>query len=372
MREKILYITAYVPHRAAAGEKNTMLMLNDLAQTYDVDLVYFKYKKENSYKPEINNIKVLKIFKNSKIIKLWGIANFPFLHPVYSIRFSWSKLIFFHRLIKKNKYKVIILNHSNVFLYGIFLDKKIPKILLAHDIIIQRALRSSGKFMQFICRHSEKMCFELPNSHIFSFSQKDVDIIRHEYNISAKVCLDYIDPIIINKSIDKIDDYFMLFGDWSRKENYEGAIWFIENISSLIKEKTVIKIVGRQFPADKIRNVNPLIHYDVMGFVDDPYEILSKAKALISPLFKGAGIKVKVIESLACGVPVIGTAIAFEGLPNDFKSFMLEANSPQEYIDAMSKIPQNINDRRELKKKFITYYSQDSIVNYIKTLNNKT
>lgn len=371
MREKILYITAYVPHRAAAGEKNTMLMLNDLAQIYDVDLIYFKYKKEDFYKPETSNIRVLKVFRNSNTIKLWGIANLPFLHPVYSIRFSWFKFIFFYRLIKKYKYKAIVLNHSNVFIYGKFLDKKIPKILFAHDVIIQRALRSSGKLMQFICKQSEKMCFKIPNSHIFSFSQKDVDIIKHEYNISAKVCLDYIDPNIINKTIDRIDDYYMFFGDWSRKENYEGAIWFIEHISPLIKEKTIVKIVGRRFPVERIKNTNPLVHYEVMGFVDDPYDILSKAKALISPLFKGAGIKVKVIESLACGTPVIGTAIAFEGLPKDFKSFMLTANTPQEYVNSMGKIPQNINKRRDLKERFIKYYSQDSIVKYIETLNNK-
>ena len=47
MKEKILFITAYVPHKAAAGEKNTMIMLNDLAESYDVDLVYFKYDYDN-------------------------------------------------------------------------------------------------------------------------------------------------------------------------------------------------------------------------------------------------------------------------------------------------------------------------------------
>lgn len=44
MMEKILFITAYVPHKAAAGEKNTMIMLNDLAESYDVDLVYSNFR----------------------------------------------------------------------------------------------------------------------------------------------------------------------------------------------------------------------------------------------------------------------------------------------------------------------------------------
>ena len=38
MKEKILFLTAYVPNKAAAGEKNTMIMLNDLASCYDVNL----------------------------------------------------------------------------------------------------------------------------------------------------------------------------------------------------------------------------------------------------------------------------------------------------------------------------------------------
>ena len=50
MKDKILFITAYVPHKAAAGEKNTMIMLNDLAESYDIDLVYFKYDYDNFYR----------------------------------------------------------------------------------------------------------------------------------------------------------------------------------------------------------------------------------------------------------------------------------------------------------------------------------
>lgn len=368
MKEKILFITAYVPHKAAAGEKNTMIMLNDLADSFDVDLIYFKYDGDNFYQPERENVKVIKIFKNSTWIKIWGIFNLPFLHPVYSIRFSWSKIFKIHRLIKNENYKAIVLNHSNVFYYGKLLGRKIPKILLAHDVIIQRALRRSGKLMQRICRFSESSCFLLPNTHIFSFSQKDVDIIKTEYNLDAKVCLDYIDPDIVNKEVKGIKDYYMFFGDWTRKENYEGALWFIEHVSPLIKKETIIKIIGRKFPIEKTNNPNPLVHYDVMGFIDDPYLLLSEAKALISPLFNGAGIKVKVIESLACGTPVIGSDIAFEGLPDGFESSMLLADTPESYVKAMECVTSDIAIRRKLKFDFIKSYSNDSIKHYIEKL----
>lgn len=368
MKEKILFITAYVPHKAAAGEKNTMIMLNDLADSFDVDLIYFKYKNDTLYLPEKDNVRILKIFKNATWIKIWGILNLPFLHPVYSIRFSWNKLKEIRKLLNETEYKAVILNHSNVFYYGKFIKEKTPKVLLAHDVIIQRALRTSGKLMQAICRFSESLCFSLSNAHVFSFSQKDVDIIKKEYAIEAKVCLDYIDPDIINKRIKQIGDYYMFFGDWSRKENYEGALWFIEHVSPLINKETTFKIVGRKFPTEKIKNSNPLVKYEVMGFVNDPYLLLSEAKALISPLFNGAGIKVKVIEALACGTPVIGTEIAFEGLPKGFESSMLLADEPNDYIKAMDIVTLDISKRKGLKNDFIKCYTKDSIRNYIEKL----
>lgn len=367
-KEKILYITAYVPHKAAAGEKNTMLMLNDLSEKYDIDLIYFKYNFDAPYKPKRQNINVIEIFRNSKLLKIWGITNFPFIHPVFSIRFSWFKLLKIKKHIKSNQYKVIILNHSNVFYYGKFMPNNTPKLLLAHDVIIQRAQRSSNWIMQKICHYSENMCFRLKNSHIFSFSQKDVDIINKEYSLQAKVCLDYIDPDIINKQTKCIQNYFMMFGDWTRKENYEGAVWFIEKVSPLLKKETYIKIVGRKFPTDKIYNTNPLVHYEVMGFIDDPYKLLSESKALLSPLFHGAGIKVKVVESLACGTPVIGSDIAFEGISDIYSQFMIKADTPEEYANVINNLSITIEERKKYKQMFLENYIGQSIVTYIENL----
>lgn len=341
MKEKILFLTAYVPNKAAAGEKNTMIMLNDLASCYDVDLIYFKYDWENDYVPERGNVNTKLTIRNSIMTKLKNVCNFPFVHPTFSIRFNWLILRRVRDLLKMNHYKVVIFNHSNMFLYGRYIDKRIPKILLCHDVIAQRVLRSSSYLMQKICIFSERMSLNLPNAHIFSFSQKDCDLIKQIYHKETNLCLDYIDEQIINKSPDKVEDYFTMFGDWRRKENAEGALWFINTVGPLLRKKVHIKIIGRGFPNKDVKNIVPNLNLDILGFVDDPYKILSQSKALISPLFTGAGIKVKVIEALACGIPVIGTDIAFEGLPPLFNSFMLIAETPKDYIRCMECLNMN-------------------------------
>ena len=364
MKEKILYITAYVPHKAAAGEKNTMIMLNDLASKYDVDLIYFKYDYDKPYEPERQNVNPIKIIRNSSKVKIWGILNYPFIHPVFSIRFNWALARYINRLVKENNYKTVILNHSNVFLFGKYIDASVPKILFCHDVIAQRVIRSSSWLVQKICIASERFGLKMPNAHVFSFSQKDCDMLKQMYGIDAHLCLDYIDDQIIQKEPKQIGNYYTLFGDWTRKENLDGAKWLINKVITLLKAPIDIKIIGRGFPVE-LANASGNAKLDVMGFVDDPYQIISDSKAMLTPLFNGAGIKVKVIESLACGTPVIGTDIAFEGLPKGFDQFMILCNDEKSFANAIDSVDMKIAERLKTKNDFIKAYTQDSITNYI-------
>ena len=50
------------------------------------------------------------------------------------------------------------------------------------------------------------------------------------------------------------------------------------------------------------------------GFVANPAELFSHCTLAIAPLLQGAGVKFKVLEALAAGVPVIGTPVACEGI----------------------------------------------------------
>ena len=68
-RKKILFLTAFVPNEAAAAEKNTKIMLDDLGRFYLVDLVYFKYDIDESYIPTHKNVRVLRVCKNSVLVK---------------------------------------------------------------------------------------------------------------------------------------------------------------------------------------------------------------------------------------------------------------------------------------------------------------
>lgn len=366
-KEKILFITAFVPHRAAAGEKNTMIMLNDLATDYDVDLIYYKYDYNESYVPQRDNVKVVIEERNCFSRKIWGIINYPFAHPFFSIRFSWRLMHKINVLCRENHYKAVVMNHSYTFLFGKFGIKSIPKMLICRDVIIQRISRSSNALMTWLCKKTERFVLSQNNAFVFSVSPKDCNLIEDTYGIKAHLCRAYIDDMIIAHKPLSINNCYTFFGDWTRKENIDGAMWFFDHVSPLIDFETTIKIIGRGFPQDfKVKNDK--VRIEVLGFVDDPYQIISDSKALLTPLFSGAGTKVKVIEALACGTPAIGNEIAFEGLPSNFSNSMIICHKPEEYLYAMKNIKYTIEERIQLKKEFVRSYQSESIKNYINKL----
>ncbi len=54
---------------------------------------------------------------------------------------------------------------------------------------------------------------------------------------------------------------------------------------------------------------------NVVGFVDDPAEWLARTRVHVSPMRFGAGIKLKLLDTIAAGLPFVTTAVGAEGLP---------------------------------------------------------
>ena len=53
---------------------------------------------------------------------------------------------------------------------------------------------------------------------------------------------------------------------------------------------------------------------DLIGFVDDVREPLSRYSVFVCPILSGSGVRVKLLEAFAAGIPVVSTRIGAEGL----------------------------------------------------------
>lgn len=65
---------------------------------------------------------------------------------------------------------------------------------------------------------------------------------------------------------------------------------------------------------------------EILGPVRDVNDFYAQVDATLAPIALGGGIKVKVIESLAKAVPVIGTEFAFDGFPEEFHDLFVKVD----------------------------------------------
>ena len=94
-------------------------------------------------------------------------------------------------------------------------------------------------------------------------------------------------------------------------------LFLMANMRRLIEliPNVMISVVGRGARKELVDLAGEYPeHITLHGYVDDLDEVLSSACAMVSPLVFGSGVKLKVIDSLRCGTPLITTAVGAEGI----------------------------------------------------------
>jgi len=76
----------------------------------------------------------------------------------------------------------------------------------------------------------------------------------------------------------------------------------------------------------------------VPGFVDDVRPYFRKATALVCPIRDGGGTRLKILDSLAMGVPVIGTSFASSGLYLEHQKHLLSADTPDDFVCSVEQV----------------------------------
>ena len=149
--------------------------------------------------------------------------------------------------------------------------------------------------------------------------------------------------------------------------NQEGIHWFLEKVwPDVTKRYPFLKyvIAGREMPSWLKESHYPNV--EIAGEVDDAFQFINEHSIMIVPLFSGSGIRIKIIEGMACGKTIISTTIGAEGIHYTNLENILIADEP---VDFMEMISSCMNDRiflnrigknaRELVKKD---YDRDLII----------
>jgi len=133
-----------------------------------------------------------------------------------------------------------------------------------------------------------------------------------------------------NRKIDENKISLFHIGSMNWQPNIEGMIWFLENVWKKVVAKhpnltLVLAGKGNKAVLDDIalRNVQ------IFDFVESAQQFINEHDIMIVPLLSGSGMRIKIMEGLALGKPIITTAIGAEGIEITDKKNIFISNTPE-------------------------------------------
>lgn len=97
-----------------------------------------------------------------------------------------------------------------------------------------------------------------------------------------------------------------------------------------------IRLVGRR--ADRLAEFGDIEGLDLVGPVDSVAEELSRAHAVLVPIRFGGGTRLKIVEALAYGVPVVSTVAGAEGIDATDGEQLLIGDTPQQIVASVCRV----------------------------------
>jgi glycosyltransferase involved in cell wall biosynthesis len=136
----------------------------------------------------------------------------------------------------------------------------------------------------------------------------------------------------------------MLFlGSFKHAPNRAALDWFVRQVMPLILERQPaarLAVAGSD-PPPAHGLAGQAERIEVLGHVEDVREPLARYAVFVCPILSGSGVRVKLLEAFAAGMPAVSTTIGAEGLAARQGEFCFLADRPREFADRVLELFEN-------------------------------
>ena len=317
------------------GMQRCFHIIHQLALYFDLTVITFQSKQElltaEKQYPAISKIKIISTKDIEPAKDVFSL--FP-KKLRYALRYRWIKkqlqapadgmfLKYYPALkkaIKSKRYDAIILeNLSTLNAISIIrrYDKNVKIIYDAHNVDSNLAAHTVDKTRirkiesslhetvnaLFVCSDTDQLEFEKMNRQPLN-----VRVIPNGVEVGAM-------PQAVDDETGKRRILFCGFLD--SLPNSEGLLWFYKNIwnqlQAVIQDIGLIVVGSGQLPAEaRVMHSDPSIIFS--GAVENVKPWYEKAELAIVPLLSGSGTRLKILEAMSLGLPVVSTSKGAEGI----------------------------------------------------------
>ena len=323
---RALFVSAYPPDENVpkAGSKIAAAKLKDIAAAHAwVDVVTFLDPDEDVFFRALPANLEVHAFATTRCARLMAALRYPFLPFGASVRQHLAGRAV-RRLLAVHAYDHVYVDFSQA---AAVLPRRLMRraSLRVHDVMSTLYARhfahaSARRKPLYLLERLRSGWFERTHYPAFGtlicLTEKDATLIADLTGARARAEEVQSHYRITTRSDKTVAaGAILLFANFSRPENSEGALWFLDQVFPAIRLAVPgahVYLVGAG--ADVRLLSRQAAGITGTGFVEDPTRYFEVAQLAVAPLMVGAGVKIKVLEYLAAGIPTVATTVGAEGI----------------------------------------------------------
>jgi glycosyltransferase involved in cell wall biosynthesis len=142
----------------------------------------------------------------------------------------------------------------------------------------------------------------------------------------------------------------LFVGEMSYMPNVDAVTFFARRIFPVIRRaipSARLLVVGRN-PVDTVRALDDGSAITVTGAVPSVQPYLEKASVVVAPIRYGGGTRLKILEAMGHGRPVVSTSVGVEGIDARSEEHLLIADEPADFAQACLRLLRDVRLRARL------------------------
>ena len=149
------------------------------------------------------------------------------------------------------------------------------------------------------------------------------------------------------------EPFTLLFlGGFRHLPNVEALNWFVGKVLPLVRAqepRARLIVIGSDPPPRHALPESDAI--ELVGFVEDVHQPLRRYALFVCPILSGSGVRVKLLEAFAAGIPVVSTRLGAEGLAETDGEICALADDPQAFAGHVLDLLANPRRAQELARR---------------------